>query len=97
MRDLDLKEAADRLGLTRPALIKRMRDEGLLNEKNHPAHPLRDRLYLRLREGNWQHPKLGQQYSYSTKVKPAGIAWLAEKLGIPRPMPPAEQDRRDVG
>ncbi|MNO67639.1 hypothetical protein D3C76_584470 [compost metagenome] len=97
MRDLSLKEAAERLGLSRPALIKRMRDAGLLNEKNLPAHPLRDRLYLRTREGSWHHPELGQQYSYSAKVRPAGISWLADRLGIPRPMPQAEQDRRDVG
>ncbi|MCY1432213.1 hypothetical protein D9M71_482040 [compost metagenome] len=97
MRDLSLKEAAERLGLSRPALIKRMRDAGLLNEKNLPAHPLRDRLYLRTHEGNWYHPEFGPQYSLSTRVRPAGISWLADQLGIPRPMPPAEQDRRDVG
>ncbi|MED5608512.1 phage antirepressor KilAC domain-containing protein [Pseudomonas sp. JH-2] len=96
MRDLSLQEAAKELGLTRTVLIRRMREAGLLNGKL-PAHPLRDRLYLREHEGNWQHPELGQQYSYSTRVRPAGIAWLREKLGIPRPMPPVQQDRRDVG
>lgn len=97
MRDLTLQDAAKALGLTRPALIKRMREEGLLTDKNLPTHPVRDRLYLRIRDGSWLHDKCGMQYTQSTRVRPAGIAWLRDKLGIPRHMPPVEQDRRDAG
>lgn len=97
MRNQSLQDAAKALGITRPALIKRMREAGLLDDRNLPTHPLRDRLYLEKHEGNWHHPELGPQYSYSTRVRPAGLAWLRQKLDIPMPMPPVEQDRRDVG
>ncbi|NMZ72952.1 DNA-binding protein [Pseudomonas nitroreducens] len=97
MRNQSLQEAAKELEITRPALIKRMREAGLIDDKNLPTHPLRDRFYLEKHESSWHHPELGQQYSYSTRVRPAGIAWLREKLGIPLPLPPAVQDRRDVG
>lgn len=97
MRDKNLQEAAKELGVTRPVLIKRMREAGLLDDKNLPAQPFRDRLHLYKHESNWQHPDFGTQYSYSTRVRPAGIPWLRDKLGIPREMPPVEPDRRDVG
>ncbi|MDF3842692.1 DNA-binding protein [Pseudomonas citronellolis] len=97
MRDLTLQDAAKALGLTRPALIKRMREAELLNEKNLPTHPLRDRLYLRIHEGSWMHEKFGMQYTQSTRVRPTALRWLEQKLGIQRDLPPAEQDRRDVG
>lgn len=97
MRNQTLQEAAKTLGITRPALIRRMREAGLIDDRNLPTHPMRDRLHLEKHESNWQHPELGQQYSYSTRVRPAGIAWLRQKLGIPLPMPPVEPDRRDVG
>lgn len=93
---LSLKQAADRLGLTRPKLIKRMQEADLIGEDNLPKHPVRDRLYLYKKESSWHHPVCGLQYSWTTKVKAAGIPWLAEKLGIERPMPVAEPDRRDV-
>jgi phage antirepressor YoqD-like protein len=38
-----LAQAAGQLGLTRPKLIKLMREKGLLNERNLPAYPVRDR------------------------------------------------------
>ncbi|HBN8672662.1 TPA: phage antirepressor KilAC domain-containing protein [Pseudomonas aeruginosa] len=97
MKDLSLHQAAQRLGLTRPELIKRMRAAGLLDSSNLPAVPVRDRLYLRAKETSWHHPELGMQYSHSTKVRPAGVAWLADKLGIPRVCAPAAPDRREVG
>ncbi|MCG3028304.1 phage antirepressor KilAC domain-containing protein [Pseudomonas aeruginosa] len=97
MKDLSLHQAAQRLGLSRPELIKRMKATGLLDSSNLPAVPVRDRLYLRAKETPWHHPELGMQYSHSTKVRPAGVAWLADKLGIPRVCPPAVPDRREVG
>lgn len=97
MQDLTLQDTAKALGLTRPVLIKRMREADLLTDKNLPAHPQRDRLYLRIREGSWMHEKCGMQYTQSTRVRPAGLRWLEQKLGIQRDLPPAEQDRRDVG
>lgn len=97
MRDLTLQQAAQRLGLTRPDLIKRMRAADLLNERRLPAHPQRDHLFLREHEGHWHHPELGPQYSSSTRVRPAGLIWLEQKLGLERALPPADQDRRDVG
>ncbi|MGU2289649.1 phage antirepressor KilAC domain-containing protein [Pseudomonas aeruginosa] len=84
MKDSSLHQAAQRLGLTRPALIARMKEAGLLDENNRPAHPQRDRQFIRVRETSWQHPDLGTQFGYSTKVRPGGLAWLAEQLGIPR-------------
>ncbi|SDJ60278.1 phage antirepressor KilAC domain-containing protein [Pseudomonas indica] len=93
---LDLQKAAKRLGLTRPKLIERMQAKGLLDSNNLPAHPVRDRAYLRIREGQWFHPQCGMQYSRSCKVTEAGVRWLAEQLGIDLPMPPPTPDRRDV-
>ncbi len=87
MKDLSLHQAAQRLGLTRPELIKRMKAAGLLDSNTLPAAPVRDRLYLRAKETSWHHPELGMQYSHSTKVRPAGVAWLADKLGIPPRLP----------
>lgn len=89
-----LAQAATQLGLTRPKLIARMREKGLLNEKNLPAYPNRDRDYLRIKNGQWFHDQLGMQYSQSTRVKQLGIRWLAEQLCINLPAIPA--DNREV-
>ena len=91
-----LKDAAPHLGLTRTKLIARMRAKGLLDSSNLPVYPVRDRLYLQKYEGRWYHDDLGLQYSYSTRVTPAGIRWLAEQLGIERPAPPTAPDPREV-
>jgi len=92
--DRTLSQAAHYLGLGQKQLIKQMRDKHLLNESNLPAYPTRDRAYLCVKEGRWFHPDLGLQYSQSTRVKQAGIPWLAEQLGINLPPPP--EDRRYV-
>lgn len=89
-----LAQAARRLGVSRPKLIAMMRDKALLNERNLPAYPTRDREYLRIRESNWFHHQLGMQYSQSTRVKQPGIRWLADQLGLRLPDIPA--DSRDV-
>lgn len=89
-----LAKAATCLGTTRPKLIKLMREKGLLNERNLPAFPVRDREFLRVKDSNWFHAELGMQYSQSTRVRQPGIAWLAEQLGLERPPVPA--DHRDV-
>jgi len=89
-----LAQAAKHLGITRPKLISLMREKGLLNEQNLPAYPTRDREYLGIKNGNWYHEKLGMQYSQSTRVKQAGVCWLAEQLRIKLPAIPA--DNRDV-
>ncbi|AAY91270.1 DNA-binding protein [Pseudomonas protegens] len=90
----NLEKTAKYFGLTRPALIKLMREKHLLTEHNLPAFPARDREYLRIKDGNWYHDRLGMQYSQSTRVRQAGIPWLAEQLGLALPAIPA--DRRDV-
>ncbi|MGX9380094.1 phage antirepressor KilAC domain-containing protein [Pseudomonas sp. JQ36] len=90
----NLAQAAAQLGITRPKLIARMREKGLLNKKNLPAYPNRDRDYLRIKDGQWYHDQLGMQYCRSTKVKQPGIRWLAEQLGIDLPAIPAAP--RDV-
>lgn len=89
-----LAQAAARLGLPRPQLIALMQEKGLLNERKLPAYPTRDREYLRIKDGQWFHEKYGLQYSQSTKVRQAGIRWLADCLGIDLPAIPA--DHRDV-
>lgn len=89
-----LAKAALCLGTTRPKLIKLMRDKGLLNDRNLPAFPVRDREYLRVKDSNWFHAELGMQYSQSTRVRQPGIAWLAEQLGLT--LPPIAADHRDV-
>lgn len=88
-----LEKAAKYFGLTRPVLIALMREKGLL-KGNLPAFPVRDREYLRIKNGNWYHETAGMQYSQSTKVRQAGIPWLAEQLGLELPVIPA--DNRDV-
>ncbi|AEV64316.1 phage antirepressor KilAC domain-containing protein [Pseudomonas ogarae] len=90
----NLEKAAKHFGLTRPALIKLMREKGLLTDRNLPAFPVRDREYLRVKDSNWYHDSLGMQYSQSTRVRQAGIPWLAEQLGLDLPAIPA--DNRDV-
>ena len=89
-----LAQAASQLGLTRPKLIKLMREKDLLNERNLPAYPTRDRDYLRAKDGHWYHDQLGMQYSQSTRVKQLGIRWLAEQLGLA--LPALQVDTRDV-
>ena len=89
-----LAKAAACLGITRPKLIKQMREKGLLDDHNLPAFPVRDREYLRVKDGNWFHAKLGMQYSRSTRVRQPGLAWLAEQLG--QALPPIPADYRDV-
>ncbi|WP_397452503.1 DNA-binding protein [Pseudomonas sp. NA-150] len=90
----DLAQTADFFGMTRPALMQLMRAKGLLNERNLPAFPTRDRAYLCIKDGHWYHAKLGMQYSQSTRVKLAGIQWLAEQLGLE--LPPIQADVRGV-
>ncbi|NWA25788.1 phage antirepressor KilAC domain-containing protein [Pseudomonas gingeri] len=90
----NLEKTAKYFGLTRPKLIKLMREKGLLTDRNLPAFPVRDREYLRVKDSNWYHNELGMQYSQSTKVRQAGIAWLANQLGLDLPAIPA--DNRDV-
>lgn len=89
-----LEKAARYFGLTRPKLIALMREKGLLNDRNLPAFPVRDREYLRVKDSNWYHETAGVQHSQSTKVRQAGIRWLAEQLGLELPAIPA--DNRDV-
>ncbi|WP_301154287.1 phage antirepressor KilAC domain-containing protein [Metapseudomonas otitidis] len=95
-RSYDLKEAAEHLGLTRPKLIAALRERDLLGPDRLPRHPARDALYLITREGNWYHPRLGPQYSRSTRVTEAGLRWLEQKLDIQRPLPEPKADPRDV-
>lgn len=92
--DRTLAQTAKYLGITRSKLISLMREKSLLNVQNLPAFPNRDREYLSVKNGNWYHEKLGMQYSQSTRVKQAGIRWLAEQLGLNLPAIPA--DHRDV-
>lgn len=85
-----LEKAAKYFGLTRPKLIALMRGKGLLNDRNLPAFPVRDREYLRVKDGSWYHHELGMQYSQSTRVRQAGVRWLAELLGLDLPAIPAD-------
>ena len=89
-----LAKAAEYLGTTRPKLIKLMREKGLLNERNLPAFPVRDREYLRVKDSNWFHAELGMQYSQSTRVRQPGMAWLAKQLDLS--LPAIRADHRDV-
>ncbi|MDB6445177.1 phage antirepressor KilAC domain-containing protein [Pseudomonas sp. 21TX0197] len=90
----NLEKTAKYFGLTRPALIKLMREKGLLTDRNLPAFPVRDREYLRVKDSNWYHDTLGMQYSQSTLVRQAGIPWLAEQLGLD--LPAIRANNRDV-
>jgi phage antirepressor YoqD-like protein len=89
-----LAQAAAHMGLTRPKLIDHMRKKGLLNDRNLPAYPNRDREYLRVKDSHWFHHQLGMQYSQSTRVKQLGIRWLAEHLDLDLPEIPV--NNRDV-
>ncbi|MGX0889247.1 phage antirepressor YoqD-like protein [Pseudomonas sp. ADAK2 TE3594] len=89
-----LAQAAVQLGLTRPKLISLMREKGLLNDRNLPVYPSRDREFLRVKDSNWYHETAGMQYSQSTRIKQPGIRWLAGQLGLELPAIPV--DNRDV-
>ncbi|WP_010490739.1 phage antirepressor KilAC domain-containing protein [Pseudomonas sp. S9] len=91
-----LKYTAGRLGLGHRKLMQRMREVGLLDAHNLPAHPDRDKAFLVTRENRYHHPQHGLQYPRTTRVTDAGIPWLARKLGIERPLPDPQQDPRDV-
>uniref|UniRef100_A4XZG7 Antirepressor protein C-terminal domain-containing protein n=1 Tax=Ectopseudomonas mendocina (strain ymp) TaxID=399739 RepID=A4XZG7_ECTM1 len=91
-----LKYTAQRLGIGHRDLMRRMREKGLLDRYNLPANPELTKLYLVTREHRYHHPEHGMQYPRTTRVTDAGIPWLAEKLGIERPMPEPQQDPRDV-
>ncbi|MFT2186338.1 phage antirepressor KilAC domain-containing protein [Pseudomonas putida] len=86
-----LAQTAKQFGISRNELISRMREKELLNERNLPRYPTRDREYLRIKEGKWYHPTSGMQYSESTRVKQAGIPWLAERLALQLPTPPEDK------
>lgn len=90
----NLEKTAKCFGITRTVLIKLMREKGLLTDSRLPAFPVRDREYLRVKDGSWYHHEWGMQYSQSTRVRQAGIPWLAEQLGLDLPAIPA--DHRDV-
>ena len=89
-----LAKAAACLGITRPKLIKQMREKGLLNDRNLPAFPVRDREFLRVKDSHWFHAELGMQYSQSTRVRQPGMAWLAKQLDLA--LPAIRADHRDV-
>ena len=91
-----LKHTAERLGICHRKLMQRMREKGLLNEHNLPAHPDRDKAFLVTRENQYYHPEHGMQYPRTTRVTSAGIPWLAQQLGIDRPLPEPQPDPRDV-
>jgi len=93
---LSLKFAAERLGLGHRKLMAQMRTKGLLGSDNLPAHPDRDKAFLVTRESQWFHPECGMQYQRATRVTPAGLPWLAQQLGIDRPLPEPQPDPRDV-
>jgi phage antirepressor YoqD-like protein len=93
---MSLKFAAARLGLGHRILMQRMRAKGLLTEHNLPAHPDRDKAFLVTRENRYHHPDHGLQYPRTTRVTQQGIPWLAQQLGIERPLPEPQQDPRDV-
>lgn len=96
MSTYSLQEAAKALGLTRPKLLAAMRERDLIDAKNLPRHPDRDKLNLVTREGRWYHDKHGEQYSRSTRVTQAGLRWLEQKLGLERTLPEPRPDPRDV-
>ncbi|MET3052079.1 phage antirepressor KilAC domain-containing protein [Pseudomonas alkylphenolica] len=89
-----LAQTAKHFGISRPSLIRLMREKELLDERNLPRYPSRDREFLRIKEGSWYHPEVGMQYSQSTRVRQAGICWLAQQLQIQLPTPP--EDHRYV-
>ncbi|AYF90876.1 hypothetical protein D6Z43_16360 [Pseudomonas sp. DY-1] len=91
-----LKYTAERLGIGHRKLMERMREKGLLTPHNLPAHPDRDKEFLVTRESKWFDPKHGHQYPRTTRVTDAGIPWLAQQLGIERPMPALKPDPRDA-
>jgi len=87
----NLAQTAKLVGISRNELICLMRENELLTERNLPRYPTRDREYLRTKEGQWFHPTSGMQYSMSTRVKQAGIPWLAERLQLQLPTPPEDK------
>ncbi|WJO24092.1 phage antirepressor KilAC domain-containing protein [Pseudomonas soli] len=87
----NLAQTAKLFGITRNELIRLMREQDLLDQKNLPRYPTRDRYYLRKKEGCWFHPVSGMQYSESTRVKQAGIPWLTERLQLQLPTPPEDK------
>jgi phage antirepressor YoqD-like protein len=89
-----LAQTAKYFGMSRPKLISLMREKQLIDEHNLPRYPTRDREYLRAKEGSWFHPEAGMQYSQSTRVRQAGISWLAQQLQLQLPTPP--EDHRYV-
>lgn len=91
-----LKYTAERLGLGHRKMMQRMREVGLLDAHNLPAHPARDKAFLVTREARIYHPTHGLQYPRTTRVTDIGIPWLARQLGIERALPEPQQDPRDV-
>ncbi|WP_410548441.1 phage antirepressor KilAC domain-containing protein, partial [Achromobacter sp. SIMBA_011] len=51
-----LAQTAKHFGISRNELIRLMRENELLTERNLPRYPTRDREYLRIKEGSWFHP-----------------------------------------
>lgn len=91
-----LKHTAERLGLKHRALMKRMREEGLLNAHNLPTNPVMTKRYLVTRENQFYSDAKGWRLTRTTRVTEDGIRWLAQRLGIELPMPPVQADPRDV-
>lgn len=96
MSSMPLKEAAVRLGLGHRALMKLMREKGLLTQQNLPADPVATKHHLVTREFRYDHPKFGVQYPRTTRLMEGSLHWLAGRLGIQVPMPEAKPDPRDA-
>lgn len=91
-----LKDAASQLGISNIALMKLMREKGLLDKNNLPANPEMTRDFLVTREGRWHHPEHGMQYKRTTRLTAGSVPWLARRLGLQLQMPEAKPDPRDV-
>ena len=96
MPSIALKDAAQRLGIGHRALMKLMREKGLLTKHNLPANPEATKHHLVTRENRYYHPEHGQQFPRTTRLMEGSLHWLAGRLGIQVPMPEAKQDPRDV-
>ncbi|MDG9925461.1 MULTISPECIES: phage antirepressor KilAC domain-containing protein [unclassified Pseudomonas] len=96
MPSIALKDAAQRLGIGHRALMKLMREKGLLTKHNLPANPEATKHHLVTREHRYNHPEHGLQYPRTTRLMEGSLHWLAGRLGIQAPMPETTQDPRDV-
>jgi len=78
-------QAANKLGLGRNTLFKKLRELNILNNENVPYRCYVDAGYFKTQQTSWIHPKTKQQkLSFRPLITLRGMGWVDMKLNETR-------------